>query len=295
MKTKAKVTAVLSTLFLAGAVLQKSPPRELRPSAVADYAKTAVKIMSKEKDSGGSGVILSSSPVGSVILTNKHVCELIQSGGYADNLEVEYNVRAYKVYPSHDLCLVGINENLGVNTKVASKEPDMFSESLVSGHPSLLPMILSPGHFSGKERVSIMVDMKQCKGTETGLEQRYCHILGGIPVTRIYDAQIVSSLIMPGSSGSGVFNKNGEISGLIFAGSSGLGYGSIVPWKFVKDFVDSSDSFPWVEATSQAKPKKFMKILFRAMDLCEQRDPQVITLCNEVKFQSIWRKKTNAP
>jgi hypothetical protein len=43
---------------------------------------------------------------------------------------------------------------------------------------------------------------------------------------------------MPGSSGSGVFNEAGEISGLVFAGSAqGLSYGFIVPLESVKDFI----------------------------------------------------------
>jgi hypothetical protein len=261
----------------------------IKPVTVEEHALTSVKIMSHLKDAGGSGVILTSTALGSTILTNKHVCELVQAGGYVERGHEEYQVQAYKIYPAHDLCMVSISDSLGINTLIAPAAPEIYSESRVSGHPSLLPMIVSPGHFSGEEKVKLIVDSKPCNGHEKDREAMYCKMLGGIPVFRIYDAQVLSSLIMPGSSGSGVFNKAGELSGIAFAGSAGLSYAYIVPWSFVRDFVTVADTIPWRYPNPDAEPKKFMKMLFKTMALCETQE-QLPGLCRVGDRPSIWRK-----
>jgi S1-C subfamily serine protease len=65
----------------------------------------------------------------------------------------------------------------------------------------------------------------------------YCALFGVMPIIVTYNSTLVTGLIMPGSSGSAVFNKDGEISALIFAGAQGLSYGFVVPYEYVRDFV----------------------------------------------------------
>ena len=73
--------------------------------------------------------------------------------------------------------------------------------------------------------------------------QFICVMLGGLPVIKNYEAQPISATIQPGSSGSAVFDSNGHIAGLVFAGSGDIGYGFVVPQEYVKYFVEEEVQF----------------------------------------------------
>lgn len=221
------------------------------PKTPVEFAKTSVMIKLEDRESGGSGVILSSSDKGSVILTNKHVCQVIQAGGIVQTLNARYKITRYKIYAHHDLCLVKVRDNLGINTIIAENKPTLFSPVYVSGHPNLLPHVLTTGYFSDYKKISLMVGIKPCTKEDKEKEPFMCIFMGGTPIIKQMASQVVTATIMPGSSGSGVFNSDGEISGLVFAGNSqGLSYGFIVPLTFVKDFIRNQRLYRWV------KPKK---------------------------------------
>lgn len=261
----------------------------LFPTSTAEFASTSVKILNAKMNSGGSGVIISSSDTGSKILTNKHVCGVIQNGGVVKSHSQEVSVASYKLYPKHDLCLVTVRENLGVDTHLASKEPAIFSDINVSGHPALLPYIRSKGHLSDKRIIAVMIDTKKCDGKEEGDEKMYCAFLGAKPIIQDFDSQLVSALIMPGSSGSGVFTTGGELMGLVFAGSGdGLGYGSIVPFKYLQDFLANEALYPVVTPDSTTPSKNFFKMLAKGRELCASRNPKFRKLCSTVRFQPIY-------
>ncbi len=260
-----------------------------KPNSAVSHAVTAAKILHPNKRSGGSAVILSSSPTGSILLTNKHVCSLVQTGGYVrDANGRDLIVRGYKVYPKHDLCLVKVDENLGINTMLALLPPRVFSPARVSGHPQLLPMILSTGHFSNPTEVDIMVDLVPCDGSEKDDEIMYCFFMGGKPLIKRFHSQVISCLIAPGSSGSGVFNDAGELSGLVFAGGSeGLSYGYIVPFEAVRDFVINADSYKWHTPDPNATSKNFLAAMFKVKDACQVG--LFGTFCRKTRFPAIWR------
>src|ERR1019366_472050 len=71
-------------LALAGCALigvgHRNKPMTM-PQNQSQFAKVAVMITSDNMRSGGTGVILDSRPGMSRILTNKHICQLIQVGG----------------------------------------------------------------------------------------------------------------------------------------------------------------------------------------------------------------------
>jgi S1-C subfamily serine protease len=240
----------------------------VRPSTAAEFAQTSAMIIMTDLSSGGSGVIYKSSEKESVILTNKHVCEVIQAGGLVGTAKKTYKIDSYKLYPKHDLCMVRVLANLKVNTQLAKKRPKLYSHAFVSGHPALLPHVLTEGYFSSSRTIDIAIGMKDCDGSEKPEEMMYCMIFGQVPIIRSFRGQLVTATIMPGSSGSGVFNEDGDISGLVFAGNAqGLSYGFIVPYDFVKDFVDNADKYKWQRPkTGSNKPfftkfQKSMKVL----------------------------------
>lgn len=252
-----------------------------------DFARTSVMVTLVNGKSGGSGVILSSSPSGSVILTNKHVINLIQNGGLVKTETGAYPIASFKVYPKHDLGLILVQTDLGVNTRIATSAPAKYSSLSVAGHPALLPTAVTGGHFSSRMPIQMMVDMEPCDGKEEGQDVLYCMFVGGKPIIQQFDAQFTTTTIMPGSSGSGVFNDKGELSGLVFAGpGDGLGYGFIVPFEYVKDFVTTLDSYPTHVPDSKGKPVNFFKNLENLVAYCKF-DSQS-TICDNLKFQEIF-------
>lgn len=211
----------------------------VNPTTNQELAEVSVMVTRMDGRSGGSGVILHSDSTGSEVLTNGHVCGVVKNGGKLITASKVAIVSSYKLSRYHDLCLISTKENLGVSTKVAKSPPQPEDDAIVSGHPNLFPTIITRGHFTEHVTIPVMTGIRPCtKEEEEGDLSLVCMFLGGIPVVKIYDSQIVSSTIMAGSSGSPVFNSSGQIAGLIFAGSGDLSYGFIVPQQYVRYFVE---------------------------------------------------------
>lgn len=268
---------IAAFLMLAGCAIVgagHTTRKPLVPEVQSDYAKVAVMITGDTMRSGGTGVILDSRPGYSRILTNKHVCELIQVGGKVTTDEGKsYPINGFQVYKKHDLCIVSIFKDLGINIKVAKEAPAPYSASVVVGHPALLPTIITSGHFSQIRAIRLVVGMAPCDGSEQGDEAMSCIFNGGKPVVVEYQAQVTSSTIMPGSSGSAVFNAQGELAGLIFAGMSGLSYGMLVPWEYLNDFLKNQKRYPIQTPDPNKQPENFFtsQALKNINDTCKYR------------------------
>ena len=243
--------SLLTTLMTSCAAAQT-----VRPHTTAEFAKTAVKITNKAQTSGGSGVIFESNMFNSYVLTNRHVCEILKTGGVVSTDKETYNVVAFKTSKVHDLCVVKVGDNMHVNTVVASDEPEIYSRAHISGHPHLLPHVVTHGDFSGKLVIDIVVEVRPCTAEEVAKHPLEC-LFFGHPVTDTLEAQLVSATILPGSSGSAVFNDKGEICGLAFAGDSReLSYALIVPQPFLVNFVEYEiNSLPWQYPNALADDK----------------------------------------
>lgn len=257
----------------------------LSPKDSASFVKVSAMVSSLNKKSGGSAVILSSKANESILLTNKHICQLIQVGGLVITEAGEYPVYSYRVYDRHDLCLIKVLSNLGVSAKVALGPPELYTESVVVGHPALLPAIVTRGHFAKQISISIMIGFEPCDGTEEDEDMQYsCMFSGRKPIIRAFESQVVTSLIMAGSSGSGVFNEDGELSGLIFAGGrDGLSYGFIVPYQYLYDFLSNASKFKEEYPKETKSPRNFFETLFTIKENCNNS----VSLCRQVKWQSI--------
>jgi len=128
-----------------------------------DVTESSVKIVRSDQRSGGTGVIISSSNTESRILTNSHVCKVIENGGLVISPKGQFRVFSYTHSQNHDLCLVKVKDNLGVNTKIASNPPRKYYEKgFISGHPKLLPNVVTSGHFSGKMIIQVLTGFEKC-------------------------------------------------------------------------------------------------------------------------------------
>lgn len=274
----------LAVMVALGFTLAKRVSDEsVRPNNVNEFVETSAMVAVPNKLSGGSGVILSSNEKESIVLTNKHVCEVIQSGGVISTSGKDYKIAAFKVYKLHDLCMVKVLANLKVNTVVAKSEAPLYSHAYVSGHPSLLPHIVTEGYISNKKKVDILVDIKECSKDDLASNPMECLFGGGIPVIKKFDAQLVTATIMPGSSGSAVFNEDGEIAGLIFAGSAqGLSYGFFVPLKSIQDFIQNQDKYKWRKPYSGADHKFFTKVISKKITIACKSNKLYSEFCKDL-------------
>ncbi len=75
-----------------------------KPYTVEEFKRTSVRIMNEEMNSGGTGVIFRSYEKATHILTNKHVCRLIEPGGIVDYNGQQYQISHYKKFDQHDRC-----------------------------------------------------------------------------------------------------------------------------------------------------------------------------------------------
>ena len=240
----------LSTLLLAARSAAQDPV-QFYPKSDADMFKVTVRIMNDAQSSGGTGSILVSNKSGSVVLTNKHVCRLIEHGGVVEAPSHEiYPVKAFKEDTDHDLCLIKINANLGINLVLSEDVPAPGDPAIIAGHPALLPTIVTRGHFSEHMNIHVADGQRDCTEADKASEEHglECAFTGKVTLEIPREAQLVSATIMPGSSGSPVFNAKGEIAGVVFAGQGQLSYGLIVPLEYLNSFMEAQADMDWTKA-----------------------------------------------
>lgn len=218
---------------------KKDPARNLSTNVVMIYSE----------EGGGTGVVLQSTDKGSLILTNRHICEGIQGGGTILDYRNEESRADYaKISKIYDLCLVFTAKNLHINTPIAASAPNMFDTAIVVGHPFLMPITISKGHFSSYQTISLVMGAEKCNGQEQNEDDIfYCQAYGMKPIIESFLSQASSALTAPGNSGSPVFNTRGQISALVFAGvGEGISPSYLVPHGYIVNFIEKEvKSMKW--------------------------------------------------
>ncbi len=215
------------------------------PSSNNDIKSSTVMVVRSSGFGGGTGVVVSTSETESLVLTNVHVCEAIKSGGIVRTTDNQNHlVTSFKESLVHDVCLIKVSTKLKSHVTVASLSPNMYDMAVVSGHPNLLPNVITRGHFSDRAIIDVMIGMKECTDEDRSnpVLGFVCAFLGKLPIIKKYESILVTATIMAGSSGSGVYNSNNELSGLVFAGGGGLSYAFIVPHEYIVNFLHNEVS-----------------------------------------------------
>jgi S1-C subfamily serine protease len=280
-------------LFYAGVFLVAFGVTRLFVGNSPDITKNAVMITNKAENSGGTGIVYYSTKNGSYVLTNAHVCHVVENGGVIKTDAASYQVQSYLKSEVSDLCMIYTPVDLKRQTKLAKSEPELFTLSKVSGHPALMPTVVSLGHFSGRQIISVMTGTRAC--TDADKDNAFCLFFGIIPIIKSYDSQLVTSTIMPGSSGSGVYNAKNQLSGVVFAGQGDFGYGWIVPYDQVVQFL-SKEVFSgnWVNIdqtlTKQntdagSGTKEMLKKCNQAVEL------NIVRFCSILRRDVVWNEQ----
>lgn len=206
-----------------------------------NMGRSTVMITNSERTSGGTGVILQSGPSESLVLTNGHVCKVAEEGGLVttdDN--ASYPIAYYVLSKIHDLCVISVYSDLHVTTKVSSRAPMPYEQAAIAGHPDLLPTVITTGFFAQDHQIKVMMGYRACSQDELKdpAVELLCLITGGVlPDVRTFESTLVTATIMPGSSGSAIYNSQGEIEALVFAGRGEIGYADAVPYAYIATFL----------------------------------------------------------
>jgi len=279
---------IIALIFMITATLAQAA---FQPKTVPDFYKTSVRVYNIQMNSGGTGSIFRSYSNASHILTNKHVCALIKPGGYINYKNKDYIITHYKEFKRHDLCLIRIGTGLDVNLNVSQTISKTSQTVYVSGHPNLLPHIVTKGHISDNMDIQIIVGNRKCTKEEAIIDPARCAFFGGMPVIETSESTVVSNLIKPGSSGSAVFNRSGEIVGVVYAGSGrGFSHGFIVPHIYLLYFVQNAHRQPWIRVSAKDKTDESVESNFNYESCRGIITKPIKTICDQVQDSLIWRK-----
>src|ERR1035437_1183183 len=153
----------------------------------SDASNNSVKVTNMAQTHGGTGIVLRSSPTSSLVLTNSHVCGVVEEGGLVSGASGSFMVTSYKRSEQHDLCLIRVSGNLHGRVNLASRPPVPYKEmAMISGHPALYPNVKTIGHFSGRQSIAILLGFKPC--TDADLEDPekagLCVMVGGLSIIK---------------------------------------------------------------------------------------------------------------
>lgn len=259
--------------------------------------KNSAMITNRAGTSGGTGIILRSSKSESTILTNDHVCKLLlkENSGSIQTVYGTFQPTSVTESELSDLCMVTVADNLYTTTRISEIAPTRNDEASISGHPALMPTVLSKGQFSGRALIKVTTGFRQCteaeqKNPDTAL---ICIFLGGFPVMKSYESVLVTATIMPGSSGSGVYDSSNNLAGVVFAGSGELGYAWTVPYEQLIYFIytesrtlrrqNLTQNFDLFPSTEESK-----RLLNARIKCREAKDEAIIDVCNLLKRDNIY-------
>lgn len=263
---------------------------------------STVMITNVEGNSGGSGVVISTTNNESKILTNRHVCEVATNGGKVTSTNGESHlIKSMYKSNQHDMCMIIVAGNFKHKVNLASSSPELYSDAIISGHPNLLPNVVSKGHFSGNQIIQVMMGFRDCTAEEASDDKLslVCMFFGGLPIIKTFEAVLATAMIMPGSSGSAVYNSDKELSGLVFAGSGGMSYAYIVPYEYVSSFVNEEVYELKAEVPNYVIDIKKLLENSRKKRIKEKEietkcetatDPQISKYCDVILRDINWRK-----
>lgn len=270
-------------------------------SRSVELSHKSVSITNLRQNSGGSGVIIDSAIGKSHVLTNGHVCGVVVHGGV---VTTEYGIKAlvssYKLSQFHDLCLIEVLADLGGNTEIADEAPEELTDATIAGHPKLYPLVLTKGHTSGTQSISVMIGVRKCTEAEAvdGLTRDFCNMFGVVPLVKTYSALLVTATIMAGSSGSGIYDDQNKLIALVFAGEGQLSYAFAVPYEYIHNFLTveaktlESNSPNYTVLFAQSSTESLREYEEKITQACSDpnKSKAIQKLCNSIKNSIIFNE-----
>lgn len=177
-----------------------------------------------------------------VILTNRHVCELADSKGLIEVERYDGTRSKQKVIKKddvHDLCIVeGIAGVKGIELADSTEKGETF---YTLGHPRGEQLNVAIGEYFADETIQLEKGFEpdgSCKGK---IERVGLLFLQLELCTAFFESVQFSTPTYPGNSGSPIVNSYGNLVAVVFAGNpqiENMGFG--VPLNYVKDFLSKN-------------------------------------------------------
>lgn len=224
----AAVLVVLLCLF------DGKPSSGFEDKIYSDLAQSVVMLHTSK--GGGTGFLTRGKSGKPVLVTNWHVCRLVENGALIAERakEFEIPVRPRMMDTEHDLCV--LDPAPGKVIKLG-KEPHKFSAIYIMGHPLLKPLTPSFGLFSGEIRDTIVYpieDSGECAKGGTAVGGFF-----GIGCAVTMDLGDTTAPIFPGNSGSPAVDANGDLIGVINSSDGRTGWGAFIPLRYVRAILDN--------------------------------------------------------
>lgn len=157
----------------------------------------------------GTGFVVEAPSGGKYIVTNKHVCAGVPA--FIQSSERLIFAKVLKVSDTSDLCLLAADRMEG-GLQLASQEPEQHAPFYILGWGYMLGLTLTQGHWVGHPIPDdVMGVTRPSYGTAT---------------------------ILPGNSGSPVFDQHGYVVGVAYASGDAVDNRALmVPLQDLKDFL----------------------------------------------------------
>lgn len=207
-----------------------------------------VRITNKAGTSGGTGFHIDAPTGQTYIMTNAHVCGLGKDTKTVfvarDAFDRKIERRIIEVSEKTDLCLVeALPGESGL--KLSWSEPTLQETLYIIGHPLLYPLTLSKGRVIEKIQDETVLDHIMDENepdSSCALPKNQIRTFNGFfgPVKAcliVIPAYVMNAQILPGNSGSPVFNKYGRVVAVVFAGDGRGGFGACVTHEDIVDFL----------------------------------------------------------
>lgn len=216
----ATAAVAVTLLIIMLAIPHMSVPKRL---PIKKVTSSLVKIQLHDKSGYGSGVVVQSDSTGSLVLTNKHVCKI------ADRTVVAVLLGMISEY--------GLLESKQINTQIKAKAQVVYVAQamdlcLLKTDLKNLPAVKVAKN--GISQGDLLFNVSNPVWTEGYVAEGRAGLTAYVRDMKYLQTSVPT---YPGSSGSGVFNADGELVGLISLGRTGTVINYIVPTDHIKLFL----------------------------------------------------------
>ncbi len=222
---------------------------QMRRNFIRKYVGSKVVEIVKTKDGkpigGGTGFGIKAPSGREYIMTNAHVCSAFKDEDPTVLLPNGSMVKRkiLSISDTTDLCLIeGVT---GLGALELGKSVYIGETIMIVGHPLLMPLAVSEGDIIDLKVNEIGLGIigeeileKNCRLPKNKIVEVQYGFFGTVPVCmeEIMSYQTTAQSL-PGSSGSPVVNKEGQVIGVNFAGDELVHWGISVPLEDVKKFL----------------------------------------------------------